>query len=391
MKCLFVYFAPIYHHDGMHFSRHYTSEFWQRRYLEHFEELVVATRVIEATEAAARTMERGDSSGLTFHSIEGYVGEQSILTNRGVVREDLVRLIADVDCVIVRLPSLLGNLAIDVCRKRCKPYLVEVVGCAWDSLVNHSARGVLVAPYAWSAMRRRVRMAPYTAYVTERFLQRRYPTRGRALGCSDAMIEAADDRVLESRLARIACGIRPLVIGTIGSLDVTYKGQALLIRALGLLRQQGRSDFRYEMVGEGAGRRLRQIAAECGVDDVVEFLGPMSHSAITGWLDQIDVYAQPSLTEGLPRSLVEAMSRGLPALGTRAGGIPEILGDDCAVSTRREPSEALARILSSYDTASLSTHAVRNFNCAKRYRADHLSMVRGEFYAEFAREAQSRG
>lgn len=387
VRCLFVYFAPIYEYGGMHFSRHYTSAFWRDRYVDHFGEVVVATRLIRADEATVHGMERSDTDGLAFHGINGYQGETSVWIRRSLVAQDLQRLIANADCVVVRLPSLLGNLAIDECRRQAKPYLVEVVGCAWDSLVNHSVRGALVAPYAWRAMRRRVRTASHVAYVTDRFLQQRYPTLGSAIGGSDAMIGAADESVLKTRIDRIARDSRPLMIGTIGSLDVRYKGQALLIRALAVLRERGRDDFRYQMVGDGDGTRLRRIAAECGVGDAVEFLGPMSHSSINSWFDSIDVYAQPSLTEGLPRSLVEAMSRGLPALGTRVGGIPELLSDDCTVSPRNNPSEAMSRILGSYDKCTLSEQAMRNFEFSKCYRADHSRAVRGAFYAEFARVA----
>ena len=44
--------------------------------------------------------------------------------------------------------------------------------------------------------------------------------------------------------------------------------------------------------------------------------------------DNIDVFIMPSLQEGLPRSMVEAMSRGCNVIGSRVGGIPELLDDN---------------------------------------------------------------
>ena len=47
------------------------------------------------------------------------------------------------------------------------------------------------------------------------------------------------------------------------------------------------------------------------------------------WLNDVDIYIQPSRQEGLPRALIEAMSRGCPAFGSTAGGIPELLSPEC--------------------------------------------------------------
>src|SRR5690606_42058407 len=101
-------------------------------------------------------------------------------------------------------------------------------------------------------------------------------------------------------------------------------------RALARLRQIGLDGFRYEIVGGGDQSYLRKIARKYGVADPVDFLGRITRKEVFQWLDKIDLYIQPSKTEGLPRALIEAMSRGLPCLGTRVGGIPELLTDEHA-------------------------------------------------------------
>ena len=54
-----------------------------------------------------------------------------------------------------------------------------------------------------------------------------------------------------------------------------------------------------------------------------------SGQPVLNWLDDIDIYVQPSFQEGLPRALVEAMSGGRPAFASTTGGIPELLPADC--------------------------------------------------------------
>ena len=67
-----------------------------------------------------------------------------------------------------------------------------------------------------------------------------------------------------------------------------------------------------------------------GVENQVFFDGTLpGGQPVYDWLDDLDLYLIPSLQEGLPRALVEAMSRGCPAIGAKTGGIPELLGKDC--------------------------------------------------------------
>jgi glycosyltransferase involved in cell wall biosynthesis len=82
----------------------------------------------------------------------------------------------------------------------------------------------------------------------------------------------------------------------------------------------------------------------------------------------------PSRTEGLPRALVEAMARGLPAVGTDVGGIPELLDSRCIV--RPDDDRALAGAL-----AELLRHADlweeqsrRNLDVASGFRVEALRL-----------------
>src|SRR5699024_6751625 len=90
----------------------------------------------------------------------------------------------------------------------------------------------------------------------------------------------------------------------------------------------------YQAVGGGSPTRLKHLARELGIEDRVKFLGPLDHDAVFSWLETVDIYAQLSRTEGLPRALVEAMSRGCACIGTEVGGIPELLEATDLVPTK---------------------------------------------------------
>lgn len=78
------------------------------------------------------------------------------------------------------------------------------------------------------------------------------------------------------------------------------------------------------VVGDGERREeLQRLAASLGIESRVRFLG--ARRDLGNMLAGIDVFAMPSLWEGLPLSLVLAMGRGLPVVATRVAGIPEVV------------------------------------------------------------------
>ena len=118
------------------------------------------------------------------------------LQRRREIRQIITRSITPERAVIIRVPSESGTIAARFCHRIGKPFLAEAVGCPWDSLTHHSLRGKVLAPDAWLRMRWCMRHAPYAVYVTNAFLQRRYPTRGISAAVSDVELAPADAAVL---------------------------------------------------------------------------------------------------------------------------------------------------------------------------------------------------
>lgn len=234
--------------------------------------------------------------------------------------------VARAEAVVVRLPSRIGALAWLSARRLGRPTLVEVVGCAWDAYRHHGVLGRIAAPAFFLLTRALVRRSTHVIYVTSRFLQRRYPTAGVAVACSDVVFPDPDAAVLERRLARIGAGRggAPLVLCTVGAVHVSYKGHDTVLRAMRRLKDRGIATH-YRIVGGGDPRRLAGLADDLGLGADVSFLGALPHQEVLSALQECDLYVQPSRVEGLPRALLEAMSVGCPALGTRVGGIPELL------------------------------------------------------------------
>jgi len=104
---------------------------------------------------------------------------------------------------------------------------------------------------------------------------------------------------------------------------VRGKGQHILLEALALCRRQ-RHNLKALLVGEGAGRSdLENLSRNLKIETHVIFAGHQSDTR--PYLAAMDIFALPSLNEGLPLSLLEAMAMGLPIVASRAGGIPELI------------------------------------------------------------------
>lgn len=115
-----------------------------------------------------------------------------------------------------------------------------------------------------------------------------------------------------------------LVIGTVGRL-VPIKGHVWLLRAAPLVLAEF-PQATFVFVGEGPLlSRLQQLAAELGISGHVMFLG--ARLDVPECLAALDVFAFPSINEGMGRALIEAMAVGLPVVATRVGGIPDVVAD----------------------------------------------------------------
>ena len=80
------------------------------------------------------------------------------------------------------------------------------------------------------------------------------------------------------------------------------------------------------LIGDGAGREAAEdLARKLDIIDCVEFSGKQSD--VYRYLHEADIFVLPSLYEGVPMTLIEAMGTGLPIVATAVGGVPDMLKD----------------------------------------------------------------
>ena len=116
--------------------------------------------------------------------------------------------------------------------------------------------------------------------------------------------------------------VKVLFLGIIGHRKGVYDLLPAFAEAL-----QARPGMKLLVGGNGEVEQARMRAAELGLGDSVEFLGWVGGDRKNELLAAADIFVLPSYNEGLPISLLEAMSWGVPVVSTTVGGIPELIRD----------------------------------------------------------------
>lgn len=177
---------------------------------------------------------------------------------------------------------------------------------------------------------------------------------------------------------------RPFTVACVARLD-PIKNHGVLIRALAQCRDKG-LDARLLLVGGAAphapeyARGLRELADNLRVADQIVWVGEVSDPR--PWLAQADVAALTSHKEAMGLVLAEAAAAGLPLVGARVGGIPEVVRDgQSGITFAPDAADELADAL-----ISLSGNPERRRAMAEQ----GALLVRREFNAELQGQAWQR-
>ncbi|MBW8886712.1 MAG: glycosyltransferase family 4 protein [Fibrobacteres bacterium] len=173
------------------------------------------------------------------------------------------------------------------------------------------------------------------------------------LGMEDARVSVIGNgvdtdkfRPVDAAAARAKLGLPAdaRIILSVGHL-IERKGFHILLRAFAKLRDRG--GLRVAIVGDGEMRQeLKRLAADLGIAGSVIFPGAVGNSALPDWYGACDLFVMASSREGWPNAVTEALACGLPLVGTKVWGMPEIVTSPelGLLIDEREP-DALAQAL----------------------------------------------
>lgn len=383
--------------DGNFYSTTVYDYSFFSRYLEVFDEVVVFARVKEMPNGK---IDKPYANGprVKFLSVPSFIGPWEYLRKYYKVNAVAKRAVNKADAFILRVPGTMGTVIWKQLMRKKLPYGVEVVGDPWDVLAPGSVKNFLrpiLRRKVSCDMAAQCSRARAASYVTEYSLQERYPpgywhTHYSSVGLSPGDI--VTDYLLENRICKLRdklLGGLPVSICHVGMMEQLYKGIDILINSIEIVTQKG-LNVELVIVGDGKFKEILQNKANgLGIGERVKFLGKVSPGkSVYEILDNADLYVQPSRTEGLPRSLIEAMARGLPCIASNVGGIHELLDDDFMVEPG-DPQALADKIMWVLTDMRMLTLAARlNREKAKNYTSDTLNKRRVEFYRKVAEDCK---
>ncbi|MDC3411848.1 glycosyltransferase [Terrihalobacillus insolitus] len=308
------------------------------------------------------------------HLIDSITGGKNVINNYKRLDNILDDAIKNSD--VVMCFGINGYLAYKKAKKYNKPTIAYVGGCVYDILKNIDSKlRRISAPIIMSMIKEMVRNASFVHYV-DQYLLERYPTKGKYLICPSAKIDI-DHTVLDNRVEKIRNQKGTITIGLIGYTHNKIKGIDTAIRALQFLGD----GYKLQVVGRGDHAWLKDLASALKVESQVEFLGVLSgRENIFNWLDTIDIYIQPSLTEGMPRATVEAMSRACPVVSTNAGGLSSIIDINFRIKSGDYNDLAKKIKKLSESTVLSQEQSKNNYETSKEFDSNVLDIKRNNFY-----------
>ena len=253
-----------------------------------------------------------DRAGVRTWCVDSYPGLRHPAAFSKLVR--IIRAFRpDIVHTHLQSPNLYGRMAALIARV---PVIV-----ATEHNVYAGKQRRYVAVERWLARRTTALVA--VSEEVRRFLSLQLGVDARSIrvlrnGVADPPTSADGIADLERRFPRMG----GIIAATVASLT-PKKGHEVLIAAAATLARQGvRCTFL--CAGEGPERsRLEASAARNGVEESVRFLGEVRN--VGDLLLVADLFVLPSLVEGLPLALLEAMRAAKPVVATRVGGVPEVV------------------------------------------------------------------
>lgn len=368
-----------------------------KRYLDVFENVRLVTRMkeIEYEDLGNKVIVSGP--GLEFYSLPFYHGPWQYAKNYFNIKNALSYAIDGCDCAVLRIPDQLSFQLFKKIKKEGMPCAIEVVAHSWDLYAPGTIKTVL-RPFLrvfWDINQKKLcKNAEGVSYVTEKYIQKRYPAniKNKQSIRFETSYTSADlnENYYHKPRREYTPSKEQYKIIHVSGINNSAKGHYELLYSVSKLITAEKHNITITFVGGGTKlTEYKNIATKLGLDQKVRFLGQITDSdKINSLLIESDLFVFPTLTEGLPRVVIEAMATGLPCIASSVGGIPELLSERALVKPKDICSLA-ARIHEFItNTEVLIEESERNYNRALDFSSSNVTMKRRAFYMELKRIVQ---
>ena len=382
---LFVY------HGKYYFKNQEWCNFY-KRYLRIFNSLRIAVRceVVDELNSCNILI---DDTRIEVIDIPNFSGPLEYVKKYFKIGRALTNICDGCDAAIVRLPSTIGQRVARKVIKSHIPYGVEVV---YDAEDGWRSEKKIINRYLWKRIDKEMRETCYTANgiscVTEFYLQKHYYSKK-----ADAFTSHYSTLELPKEFYGFPKKYPEGKTFTLANVanQIQFNGRKgfnEIIEAISILKKKG-VIVNAKFVGQDYHNGITQfmdLSRRLDVEKQIEFMGYLTRPELDDFLSSVDMFVMPTRAEGLPRVIIEAMAKGLPAISTPVSGNPELL--DTHFLVKYEDVQTLANRIEELiiDKELYEKTSFENFNNSQKYEATVLERKRDAFYQKLEQIAKTK-
>ncbi len=360
-------------------SSSYHADMW-RECLQVFDEVIVAARVVHAEQVGAGEKPTLADS-VKFAEFPNTCGAWTVLKALPQMFLQSRKVARQADFWMLRSTNFLSFCMWFWVRFYGIPYAIELTGDQSVNLAYLKLRGVKFARVVCWFMRFVLHLQltnPVAVIGVSKSLPKKFPPRN---NCPTFAI--SDNRIPESLFGQPRQWEEGSACRTIVCLGRCEAQKDVLgtMRVLARLDGKGFTNWKFIWIGSGPlETKAQDLAEKLGISDKVNFLGFVPWDDVFEILDTADIFLLNSVSEGLPRALMEGMARALPAIGTDVGGVSELLSPEDIIPRLQVDmaAEKLYKVLG--DPARLTEMSKRNLATSRNYSSEVLKARKLKFY-----------
>jgi len=167
-----------------------------------------------------------------------------------------------------------------------------------------------------------------------------------------------------------------LFLGYVGE----HKGVWFLLDVLRDNIEQIKDKAKFYIGGNGEINVLKSKIKEYNLDGIVEYIGWVTNDKKNYYLRKADIFLLPSYNEGLPISILEAMSYKLPILSTNVGGIPEVVSHENGILITPGNTTELKDAIHFFLNNSFDSMGQKSFEVVKKHFPEEVQKILMQIY-----------
>ncbi len=351
------------------------------RYLDVFDTIKLIIRIEKKSEINLHTHKIVSDKRIEIVPVPFFQGPISFFKNFFRINKSLKNISNDCSLSIIRIPSTIGFMVYFKFRNKFNVTGFEILANPLELFQNKkwSLSGLFY--YSYHIMQKHCcKNGIANAYVTSYTLQKVYKPGKKTLFTTNF----SSVNILKKQFTGFRDGI--LDIGNIKICHVSHpirtndKGHIQVIDMIADLRSKN-YPVRATFAGDGDKiDSFKAYASSKNVEKYISFVGFLEYNQLFELLKKSDIMVFPTVSEGLPRVIIEAMAVGLPCISTPIGGIPELIDDEFLIPINRVKSYVEKIIECIDDNALYIKTSQKNYNKSLEYEAENLKKKRIEFY-----------